>query len=138
MVPTNTNRITSPVTGPLTVPASWPVDEPAEHDATHAPNNVPTDRRGHRVAVAVTALALLVGALLCAFTLPARAATLGGPTNNNGTAGSGVGRLQARSAAGEPGNSSGDLVFAGLCVAGILATAGGVLGYTVRTRRTLD
>jgi hypothetical protein len=40
--------------------------------------------------------------------------------------------------ASEPTGSSGGVLFGGLCLAGIVATAGGVLWYTVRTRRTLE
>jgi hypothetical protein len=133
MFSTNTNRIMSPITGPLTIPAATAA-ESADLGATRAP--IPANRGGTRVAVVASALALLAGLLLCAFALPAGAATPGGPTN--GTTGSGVGAPAVHPVASKPGNSSSDLVFAGLCVAGILATAGGVLAYTVRTRRTLD
>lgn len=146
MVPTNANQIISPMTGPLTVPAPRP--EPSVLNggarAATAPS-VLTDQRGSRIAVAASTLALVVGVLLCVFALPARAATLGGPTGTSGTTsvgtgvGTGVGSTpRTNTVASKRNGSSGDLVFAGLCVAGILATAGGVLTYTVRTRRTLD
>lgn len=142
MAPTNENRITPPITGPLTVPAAT-CSEPGVLNGgarTAIAPHVLTNQRGSRIAVAASTLALLVGVLLCAFALPARAATLGGPTGDTNTTstGSGVGTPQTRPVASRPNGSSGDLVFAGLCVAGILATAGGVLAYTVRTRRNLD
>lgn len=141
MVPTNTNQITSPITGPLTVPATHPEPRVLNGGArTGIASGVPTSQRGSRIAVAASTLALLVGVLLCAFALPARAATLGGPTGTSDTTsvGTGVGTPRTSTVASKRNGSSGDLVFAGLCVAGILATAGGVLAYTVRTRRTLD
>jgi hypothetical protein len=78
----------------------------------------------------------LVALLLGAFALPAAATTSGNVSSN---VGSGVGVPQTRhNTASRPAGSSGALVFGGVCLAGIVATAGGVLWYTVRTRRTLD
>lgn len=128
-----TTVITSPITGPLTLPDTV-VSSQSDAPAT---TRSATRRAGHRVAVVAVALALLmgIGILLCAFALPARAATVGAAV---GDSGSGIGTPQTRSAAAHPVGSSTALMFAGLCVAGIIATAGGVLWYTIRTRRTLD
>jgi hypothetical protein len=88
--------------------------------------NQPITRSGRAAA-----LALLVGILFTLFALPAQAATTGN------TGGSGVGTPQAQHS-GQPTGSSGGVLFGGLCLAAIVATAGGVLWYTVRNRRTLE
>jgi hypothetical protein len=90
-----------------------------------------TQPRPSRIAALAATLTLLVATLFAAFALPAQAATIGGDV------GSGVGTAQHPVASKPTGSSSG-LVFGGLCLGGIVATAGGVLWYTVRTRRTLD
>jgi hypothetical protein len=84
-----------------------------------------------RIAAIAATLTLLVAVLSAAFALPARAATLGG------SVGDGVGTAQ-HPVASQPSGSAGALVFGALCLGGIVVTAGGVLWYTVRTRRTLD
>ncbi|HEX5401987.1 MAG TPA: hypothetical protein VFX16_06760 [Pseudonocardiaceae bacterium] len=108
----------------------------------------------NRIAALTAVVALLVAVLFTLFALPARAAitakhgsastvgssvgsSIGGSTADAG--GSGVGTPQApHPVASQPTGSSGAVLFGGLCLAGIVATAGGVLWYTVRTRRTLD
>jgi hypothetical protein len=89
--------------------------------------------RTGRIAAIAAALTLLVAILCTAFALPARAATIGGSVGD----GIGTGVVQ-HPVASQPTGSSGALVFGGLCLGGIVATAGAVLWYTVRTRRTLD
>jgi hypothetical protein len=92
-----------------------------------------------RVAAIAATLTLLVAILFAAFALPARAATtsdaVGGAVSSS--VGSGVGTQQHPVASKSTG-SSGALVFGALCLGGIVVAAGGVLWYTVRTRRTLD
>lgn len=129
------NEITSPITGPLTMPSTSAADRPSDEPTTHALATAPTRSTANRVTALAATLALLAGVLIFALALPARAATIGG---GNASGGSGVGTPQNSSVANHPTGNSGELVFAGLCVAGIVATAGGVLWYTVRTRRTLD
>jgi hypothetical protein len=105
----------------------------------------------------VAATVALLTALLCtAFALPAKASTLpeskatgvghSAPAVNadtnalrTNTPGSGTGSPRTRhQVASRPTDSSGALVFAGICLAAIVATAGGVLAYTARNRRTPD
>jgi hypothetical protein len=114
--------------------------------------------RSYRTAVVAATLAVLAAVLLGAAALPAAAATsqastsnaLGGSTSDTGTGtvtrtttgsgtGSGVGDTAATDhpTASASGNSSGALLFGGFCLALIVATAGGVLWYTVRNRRTI-
>jgi hypothetical protein len=93
-----------------------------------------------RIAATAATLTLLVAILFAAFALPARAATtdndaVGGAVSSS--VGSGVGTAQ-HPVASKPTGSSGAVTFGALCLGGIVATAGGVLWYTVRTRRTLD
>jgi hypothetical protein len=106
---------------------------------------VPEQPHPGRIAVLVATLATLAVVLLGAVALPARAATvpdnavggaLGGSLNSN--VGSGVGTgVAAQPTASAQDGSSGALLFGGFCLAVIVATAGGVLFYTVRTRRTV-
>lgn len=106
-------------------PAVPPVSLPSNPTA-------PAARRRNRFVALAGALAILVALLLGALALPAAAAT-------SGNVGSGVGVPQTlHNTASRPAGSSGALVFGGVCLAGIVTTAGGVLWYTVRTRRTLD
>lgn len=95
-----------------------------------------------RVAVLAVSLAMLVAILLGAFALPARAATandnVGNSAVGNGVGGNGVGgAVDARPSVTGPTDQSGALVFGGFCLALIVATAGGVLWYTVRNRRSV-
>jgi hypothetical protein len=118
----------------------------------------PTSARPHsnRTTAAAAAIALLTALLCTVFALPTKATTLSAarPTAaatsaikantdvNTGrpltsTTGSGTeSPSEQHQVASRPTNSSGDLVFAGLCLAAIVATAGGVLAYTARNRRT--
>jgi hypothetical protein len=109
---------------------------------TTEPTNTRELPHSGRVAVIAVALAMLVAVLLGAFALPARAATANGNVGNSavgsGVGGNGVGgAVDARPAVSGPTDSTGALVFGGFCLALIVATAGGVLWYTVRTRRSL-
>jgi hypothetical protein len=98
-----------------------------------------------RIAVFAATLAILVVVLVGAVALPARAATVPDNTGSgalggslSGNTGSGVGTgVAAQPTASAPDGSSGALLFGGFCLAAIVATAGGVLFYTVRTRRTV-
>jgi hypothetical protein len=92
----------------------------------------PASQRRSRAVALAGALAILVALLFGALALPAAATT-------SGNVGSGVGVPQTRhNTASRPAGSSGALVFGAICLAGMVATAGGVLWHTVRTRRTLD
>lgn len=127
-----------------------------------------TRARRTRTRRAAVTMALLLIAILSALALPATAATGRGATTNVGVTnvgithigvtttggatatrskatrppptpatGSGVGTPE-HTRASAPTGTTGALIFGALCLTLILATAGGVLWYTVRTRRTLD
>jgi hypothetical protein len=126
-----------------TVPSTTnqPIDPAAV--ATPAPGTrqaaaLATPAGVNRVTALTATVALVVAVLFVLFALPARAATTNDSTIGN-AGGSGVGTPQTQHpVASEPTGSSGGVLFGGLCLAGIVATAGGVLWYTVRTRRTLE
>jgi hypothetical protein len=127
--------------GPLAAPAPEQATTPTQ--ARKRPGILSGNRRIAAIAAAAT---LLLAILLSTLAISANAATSGITStgaNNGGVStaglGSGVGiPTTHHQVASRPTGSSGALVFGGICLAIIVATATGVLMYTVRTRRTLD
>jgi hypothetical protein len=85
-----------------------------------------------RVATSAAAVTALLAILFTVLALPAQAAT------NTTNTGSGIGTQQTHHPVASPTDPAGALTVGALSLAGIVATAAGVLWYTARTRRTVD
>jgi hypothetical protein len=107
--------------------------KPTAHHSVHPTAARTAHRTVGRTAAAAATLAALLAILLTSLVIPAQAATHGTDTTTA------IATQQTHHpVASRPGSPAGALTVGGLCLAGIVATAAGVLWYTARTRRTLD
>lgn len=113
--------------------STWRVAAPGRAASGHLASSTTRHLVASRIATAAATVTALLAILLTSLALPAQAAT------NDANTSSGIGTQPTHHpVASRPTNPADGLTVGALCLAGIVATAAGVLWYTARTRRTLD